>query len=159
MHTFCDRCNEAVDQPIGITKDPELAELAGDLGYRNVCPGCYDDLIAEAEETRELHGDNRRAESRIPASFTLTLEDSAGVEQEVTAEDVSPNGVRVRAVRPLETGTVVRISTDGAHNVDAVAIVEVIWHDGETLHAGLRLVETSDSWTRLVGEHGAEAAS
>jgi len=153
MHTFCDRCNEAADHPIGITDDPELAEIARDLGYRSVCSGCYDDLLAEVAETRELHGDDdRRSEERVPASLPLMLEpaDGSGARQEVVTEDVSPSGVRVRGVRSIATGSVVRLSTDGGADADAIAIVEVVWHEVDGLHAGLRLVETSESWRRLI---------
>lgn len=159
MHTFCDRCNETVDQPINVTRDPELAELARDLGYRNVCSGCYDDLLSEAAESRELHGDdeNRRSETRVAVSFPLRIEpaDGSGEPQEVITEDISPSGVRVRAARRLDSGSVVRIVTDGDRDHDVVAIVEVVWNDGETLHAGLRLVESSDAWTELVRQRTA----
>jgi hypothetical protein len=152
MHTFCDRCNEAVDQPIGITKDPEIGEFARDLGYRSVCTGCYDDLLAEVAEARELHGDERRTEERVVASMALLLElaDGSGPRQEVLTEDVSLGGVRVRGVRTVGIGSVVRLSTDGGEEADAVAIVEKVWNDADGLHAGLRLVETSDGWARFV---------
>jgi hypothetical protein len=157
MHTFCDRCNEVVDQPIGITKDPELQDIARDLGYRNVCSGCYDDLLAEVAEARELHGDgDRRMEQRVRASIMLLLEpsDGSGPRQEVITEDISMRGVRVRGVSSIETGSVVRLSTEG--DADAIAIVEVVWHEVDGLHAGLRLVETSESWTQFVQDTTAE---
>jgi hypothetical protein len=154
MQTYCDRCNEHLDHPINITEDAELAVLAKDLGYRNVCSGCYDDLLSEAAETRELHGDEqtRRSEERISVGLPLHFEpaDGSGSRQRVITEDISASGLRVRAVERLERGSVVRIAGDGASDVDAVAIVEVVWHDDDGLHAGLRLVEPSESWARLV---------
>lgn len=154
MQTYCDRCNEHLDHPINVTKDAELSGLAKDLGYRNVCSGCYDDLLAEAAETRELHGDevSRRSEERFPVSLALLFEpaDGSGAPQRVITEDISASGVRVRAVERLESGSVVRIAGYGASDVEAVAIVEVVWHDEDGLHAGLRLVEPSESWARLV---------
>jgi hypothetical protein len=159
MQTFCDRCNETVDHPIGILADPELGELATELGYRSVCPGCYDDLVVEAADARQPHGEgDRRSEERIPVKFALTLEavDESVPKQAVLAEDISPNGLGVRGVGPLDRGTVVRVITDGsAGAVEAVAIVELVWSDGETLHAGLHLVEASASWEQLVSEHAA----
>ena len=156
MQTYCDRCNESVDHPIGITSDPELMELAKELGYRSVCAGCYDDLVAEAAESKELHGEgDRRGEDRIPVRLALTLEavDGSVEKQAVMAEDLSVSGIRVRGVRNLDRGTVVRVTTDSAEGeVQAVAIVELVWHDGETLHAGLHLIEASDSWSNLVSE-------
>jgi hypothetical protein len=155
MHTFCDRCNEVVDQPIGITRDPELAEIARDLGYRSVCSGCYDDLLAEVAEAIELHGSgDGRAEERVLANKALLLElaDGSGPRQEVLTEDFSASGVRVRGVHAIDPGAVVRLSTSGASDADAVAIVEAVWHEADGLHAGLRLVETSDSWAQFVRE-------
>jgi hypothetical protein len=159
MHLFCDRCNEVVDQPIGITKDPELAEIAKDLGYRSVCSGCYDDLVAEVAESRELHGEgDRRAEARFVTSLALFLEpaDGSGPSQQVVTDDISTNGVRVRGVSTMETGSVVRISTDGSGDADAIAIVELVWRDAAGTHAGLRLVETSESWASLVRKHAGD---
>jgi hypothetical protein len=159
MHLFCDRCNEAVDHPIGITQDPELSEIAKDLGYRSVCSGCYDDLVAEVAEMRELHGDgDRRHEPRIAASLRLCLEpaDGSGPAQEVVTDDVSTSGVRVRGVRAIEPGSVVRISADGSGDADAIAIVELVWQDDDGMHAGLRLVDASESWSRLVAERAGD---
>jgi hypothetical protein len=156
MQTFCDRCNEPVDHPIAIPTDSDLTELAGELGYRSVCSGCFDDLLAEAAESRELHAEgDRRAEERIPIRLALTIEalDGSTAKQAVFADDVSPHGLRVRGVRDLHEGTVVRVTTDGAEGeVEALAIVELVWHDGTALHAGLHLVEASPRWDQLLAE-------
>ncbi len=152
MQLYCDRCNEAADHPIPITDDPELAEIAKDLGYRNVCPGCYDDLVVEAGEAREHQADDRRSEHRVAAQISLRVFPAGGGEaHETVTEDVSENGAQIRADAAFSAGDVVRLeSADGA--ADAVAIVEVIWRDGDALRAGLRLVETSESWQQLVRE-------
>ena len=150
MQLFCDRCNEAADHPISITSDPELAEIARDLGYRNVCPGCYDDLLVEAGEAREHQADDRRTEHRVATQIAIRISPAGGGEAQTTVtEDISDNGAQIRANAAFEAGDVVRLeAADGV--VEAIAIVEVIWHDGDALRAGLRLVETSDSWQRLV---------
>jgi hypothetical protein len=150
MQLFCDRCNEAADHPISITSDPELADIARDLGYRNVCPGCYDDLLVEAGEAREHQADDRRSEHRVVAQIALRVSPAGGGESQTTVtEDISDNGAQVRASEAFHAGEVVRLeAADGV--VEAVAIVEVIWQDGDTLRAGLRLVEASESWQQLV---------
>lgn len=150
MQLFCDRCNEDADHPITITDDPELAEIARDLGYRSVCAGCYDDLLVEAGEAREHQADDRRSEHRVAAQISLRVFPAGGGDpQETVTEDISENGAQIRANATFGAGDVVRLeAADGS--ADAVAIVEIIWHDGETLRAGLRLVETSDSWQQLV---------
>jgi hypothetical protein len=158
MQLYCDRCNEAADHPIPIASGDELAEIAGDLGYRAVCPGCYDDLLVEANETREHRAEDRRAERRVATALAIRLTPAGGGEaHETVADDVSESGARVRAVAAVAPGDVVRLETgDGA--AEAVAIVEVVWHDGDALRAGLRLVEASESWRRLVAEREADDA-
>ena len=84
--------------------------------------------------------------------------DGSGQRQEVTTEDISTSGVRVLARDGLDVGSVVRIATDGEGEAEAVAIVEVVWRDGGSLHAGLRLVETSESWTQFVRARSAPDA-
>jgi len=153
MQLFCDRCNESVDHPIDIRSDVELAEIARDLGYRSVCSGCYDDLVVEAGETREHQADDRRSEHRVAAHVTLRVTPNGGESHETISEDVSDNGARVRSPTGLafDVGTVLRIEClDGGP--EAVAIVETVWADGEGKHAGLRLVESSESWQELVRE-------
>lgn len=158
MQLYCDRCNEAADHPIAIEPDSELAELARDLGYRNVCPGCYDDLVVEAAEAREQQADDRRSEHRVAAQVPIRVRPTDGSQaQETVTEDISDNGAQIRASLALEPGAVVRIeSADG--RIDAVAIVEVVWLDGDALRAGLRLVESSESWQQLVREWEDRAA-
>jgi hypothetical protein len=152
MQLYCDRCNEAVDHPINITNDAELVEIARDLGYRSVCAGCYDDLLIEAGEAREHQADERRSEHRIPIQIALWVTPAGGGEGfETVSEDISENGVKVRANASFETGAVVRIEAAGG-TAEAVAIVEVVWHDGDALRAGLRLVEASEGWRSFVQE-------
>lgn len=158
MQLYCDRCNEAADHPITITDDPEVAEIARDLGYRSVCPGCYDDLVVEAGEARERQADDRRSEHRVPAQIALRVTPSGGEPYETVTEDISDNGVQVRGNVAFEPGAVVRVqAADGS--ADAVAIVEVVWRDGDTMRAGLRLVEASESWRQFVLEHEAKRAA
>jgi hypothetical protein len=153
MQTYCDRCNEEfVDHPIQVAKDAEVGELARDLGYRTVCSGCYDDLLAEAAEVREHQADDRRSETRVRVAVPLHIFPTDGDPLDAVTEDISLSGLQVRAVRELEVGSVVRIAT-GDNEVDAVAIVEVVWHDDDALRAGLRLVEASDTWARLVTDY------
>lgn len=155
MHTYCDRCNEVADHTVDASSDPELTDLLKDLGYRTVCPGCYEDLLVEAKEAREQLADDRRAHHRVPAQIPVRIETTdGGSTTETVTEDISENGAQIRANAELEPGTVVRIAAlDGS--ADAVAIVEVVWHDGDALRAGLKLVESSDTWNRLVESHEA----
>ena len=155
MQLYCDRCNEAADHPIDITADAELAGLAGDLGYREVCGGCYDDLLVEAAEAREQQADDRRTEHRVVAQIPIRVHTDGGEPHETVTENISENGAQIRANLALEPGAVVRVeSADGT--IDAVAIVEVVWLDGDSLRAGLRLVEASESWQGLVERLEAE---
>lgn len=156
MQTYCDRCNETEDHPINIVDDAEVAELAGELGYRNVCSGCYDDLVVEARETREQRAEDRRTKQRVAASVPIRIGPTEGdTFEETVTEDISEGGAQIRAFASLEPGAVVRIAT-GDGSVDAVALVEIVWHDGEAMRAGLKLVEPSESWNQLVRQHSPE---
>ena len=155
MHTYCDRCNEVADHTVDAASDPQLTELLKDLGYRTVCPGCYEDLVVEAREAREQQAEDRRSVHRVPAHIPLRLTSTDGGSfTETVTEDISESGAQIRANSELEPGTVVHIAAlDGS--ADAVAIVEVVWHDDDALRAGLRLVESSETWSRLVLAHEA----
>lgn len=155
MQIYCDRCNETTDHPVVVSNDPELSDLLRDLGYRSVCPGCYDDLLVEAQEAREQEADDRRSVHRVPAQIPVRIAAGDGTPPiDTMTEDISENGAQIRANSELETGSVVRLSAlDGS--AESVAIVEVVWHDGDALRAGLRLVEPSDAWTRLVERYEA----
>lgn len=157
MSGLCDRCNERTSHIVNIAHLPELAAVEH-LGYRMVCAPCYDDLLAEANETEESDED-RRAESRTKVSIkarvegnTLRLEPFA---EEMTIEEISPSGLRLHTARELEPGTVLKVSVP-SYDFDVAAIVETVWREAGQRSVGLKLVEPSEGWERLWDENSDE---
>lgn len=157
MSGLCDRCNERTSHIVNIAHLPELAAVEH-LGYRMVCAPCYDDLLAEANETEESDED-RRAESRTKVSIkarvegnTLRLEPFA---EEMTIEEISPSGLRLHTARELEPGTVLKVSVP-SYDFDVAAIVETVWREAGQRSVGLKLVEPSEGWERLWNENSDE---
>lgn len=157
MSGFCDRCNERTSHLVNITRMAELVAVAH-LGYRQVCAPCYDDLLAEAQDSEEQE-DDRRAEPRVKVSIKARIESNTShlepFSEEMTIEEISPSGLRLRTARDLEAGAVVNVFVP-AHNFEATAIVEAVWRDGGQRNVGLKLVEPSESWQSLWQKHAPE---
>jgi hypothetical protein len=157
MSGLCDRCNEKTSQIVNISRLPELAAVAH-LGYRQVCAACYDDLLAEANEVKESDED-RRAEPRAKVSIRARVEGNtshlAPFAEEMSIEEISPEGLRLHTAREVEPGTVLKVTVP-SYDFDITAIVEAVWRDGGERNIGLKLVEPSDGWLRLWDEHAPE---
>lgn len=157
MSGFCDRCDEKTSRIINITSVAELAAVAH-LGYRNVCDACYEDLLAEASEVEESEED-RRAEPRVKVTIRARVEGNTShleaFSEDMTIEEISPSGLRLRTGRDLDPGAVLKVLVP-SHSVEATAIVEVVWRDGGQRAVGLKLVEPGDGWSELWGEYEPE---
>jgi hypothetical protein len=154
MSGFCDRCDEKTSSIVNITKVPELAAVAH-LGYRQVCPPCYEDLLAEANEVEEQDED-RRQEPRAKVSIKARVEGNtshlAPFSDEMLIEEISPSGLRLHTARDLEPGAVLKVSLP-SYQFEATAIVQVVWSDGGQRSVGLKLVEPGEGWAKLWEEH------
>ena len=152
MQSYCDRCNESADHPIGIVDDAELGELAKDLGYRSVCAGCFDDLRAEAKEVRQHEADDQRAEHRVVAELPMRVEmaDGGGTEH-ARAEAIGETSAHIVVHEDLHEGEVVRLASDDGR-AEALGIVEEVWSGENALHAEIKLVEPNEAWTKLVDD-------
>lgn len=150
MPGFCDRCNETTSRLVDMTDLPELAPVAH-LGYRHICDPCYDDLLEEASEVKE-HDEDRRAEPRASVSIKARVEgNTAHLEsfsEDMTIEEISPSGLRLRTVRDVEPGALLKVAVP-SYDFEATAIVQVVWRDDGQHNVGLKLVEPSDGWQRL----------
>jgi hypothetical protein len=128
------------------------------LGYRNVCTPCYDDLLTEANEAED-QGDDRRSETRIKVSIKARVDgNTAHLEpfsEEMTIEEISLSGLRLRTTRDLEPGAVLKVLVP-SHELEATALVDVVWREAGERKVGLKLVEPSDSWQQLYYLHAAE---
>ena len=157
MSGLCDRCNERTSHILNITRLPELAAVAH-LGYRMVCAPCYDDLLAEANETEEADED-RRAEPRAKVNIKAQVEGNTShlepFAEEMTIEEISLSGLRLHTARELEPGTVLKVSVP-AYDFDVAAIVETVWREAGVRSVGLKLIEPSEGWERLWDENSDE---
>lgn len=157
MSGFCDRCNERTSQIVNITQLPELASVAH-LGYRQVCAPCYDDLLAEANESREQDED-RRAEARVKVSLKAHVEGNTShlnaFSDEMSIEEISPSGLRLHTAYELEPGALLKVSVP-SYDFETTAIVESVWRDGGQRIIGLKLVEPSEGWDKLWQHHAGE---
>ena len=157
MSGLCDRCNERTSHIVNIAHLPELAAIAH-LGYRQVCAPCYDDLLAEANETEESEED-RRAEPRAKVSIKARVEGNTShleaFAEDMLIEEISPSGLRLRTVREIEPGTVLKVTVP-SYDFDATAIVEAVWRESGQRSVGLKLVEPSEAWERLWEDNSEE---
>jgi hypothetical protein len=154
MSGFCDRCNERASQIVNIVSLPELAAVRH-LGYRLVCTPCYDDLLEEANEVRERDED-RRSEPRAKVSIKAKVEGNTrhfeAFSEEMSVEEISPSGLRLRTGRDLDTGAVLKVFVP-SHNIETTALVEVVWREAGERQVGLKLIEPSDAWQQLWQQH------
>ena len=154
MSGLCDRCSEKTSHIVNIAHLPELVAVEH-LGYRMVCAPCYDDLLAEANETRESDED-RRAEPRAKVSIKAHVEgNTAHLEafsEEMIIEEISPSGLRLHTAREVEPGAVLKVTVP-SYDFDATAIVETVWREAGQRSVGLKLVEPSEGWERLWQEN------
>ena len=154
MSGLCDRCNERSSQRINIANVTELA-AATRLGYRNICPACYDDLIAEssAPESRE---EDRRTEPRLNVSIKGRMQGNTShmdpFEDDVLIEEISPSGLRLRSPREVDPGAILKLSVP-AYEFETNALVQVVWRDAGERWLGLKLVEPHEGWDRVWDDH------
>jgi hypothetical protein len=153
MSGLCDRCNERTSHIVNISRLPELAPVAH-LGYRQVCAPCYDDLLAEATEGGERDED-RRSEARAKVSIKAMVEGNTShleaFSEEMTIEEISLSGLRLRTSREIDPGAVLRVSVP-SYDFEATAIVQTVWREAGQRSIGLKLMEQSDGWERLWAE-------
>jgi PilZ domain len=154
MSAFCDRCNEHTNQILKIANLPEVAAVAH-LGYRQVCAPCYDDLVAEATEI-EGQDEDRRAEPRVKVSFKAQVEGNTAhldpFTEEMDVVEISPSGLRLKTLREIEAGALLKISVP-SHDFEAAALVEWVLVEEGQRSAGLKLVEPGEGWEKLWQQH------
>ncbi len=159
MSAFCDRCNEHTNQILKIANLPEVAAVAH-LGYRQVCPPCYDDLVAESIEVKGQDED-RRAETRVKVSLTARVEGNTShldaFLEEMNVVEISPSGLRLQTVREIEPGALLKVSVP-SYDFEAAALVEwVLPEEGQRI-VGLKLVEPGEGWEKLWQDHAPQEA-
>ena len=157
MSGLCDRCNERTSHIVSISRLPELAAVAH-LGYRQVCAPCYDDLLAEATEAEE-HDEDRRSEPRAKVSIKARVEGNTShleaFSDEMIIEEISLSGLRLRTVREIDPGAILKVSVP-SYDFEATAIVQTVWREPGERSIGLKLIEPSEGWEMLWAENEPE---
>jgi hypothetical protein len=155
MSGICDRCNEKYSHLVNIAHLPELVAVEH-LGYRSVCAPCYDDLLAEANESDERDED-RRSEPRVRVSLKARIDGNTShmdpFSDEITIEEISPSGLRLHTTRELDPGSIIKVVVAG---IDTAALVESVWRDAGQRAVGLKLVEPNEAWTKLWEQYAPE---
>ncbi|HEU4388405.1 MAG TPA: PilZ domain-containing protein [Blastocatellia bacterium] len=154
MSGNCDRCAERTSQIINIANIRELA-AATRLGYRNICPACYDDLLAESADA-ETNEEDRRSEPRVRVSIKARVEGNTShmdpFVDDVTIDEISASGLRLRSPREIDPGTILKLSVPD-YEFETNALVQVVWRDAGERWFGLKLIEPNDGWERLWNDH------
>jgi hypothetical protein len=155
MRGFCDSCEENADNLFDLTRLPDFRDIVRRLNYRKVCQSCYDDLSEEVRQQDEQSAE-RRVETRYPLRLRI---DITGVDREghkfaeqTFTEDVSLTGTRITTSHDIEAGNVLTLNVP-EFGLEAAVIVELIWHNDSKRNAGLKLVDASENWTKLIKEH------
>ncbi len=151
MQGLCDSCEESADHLFDLTRLPEFHSIVKRLNYRNVCQICYDDLYDEVKEQENQK--DRRSETRYPVNLKINL---AGVDrggqkffEQTFTKDISLSGARIGIKHQVELGSVLNIIIPEA-DFEAAVIIEVIWQDGQSKTAGIKLAEFNENWTKMV---------
>lgn len=151
MQGFCDSCEESADHLFDLTRLPEFNDVVHRLNYRKVCQVCYDDLYDEIRQQEDLS--DRRSHTRYPLKIRINVSgiDREGQKfsEETFTQDVSLSGARISINHLVESGSVLKLTIPEA-GIEAVVIIELIWQDGNSKSAGLKLVEANDSWYKLI---------
>jgi hypothetical protein len=153
MLGLCDSCEENADHLFDLTRLPEFHGVVKRLNYRKVCQVCYDDLYDDVKNQESQK--DRRSETRYPLKLKLSLSgvDRKGQKfsEESFTTDVSLSGARIGITHQVEPGSVLNVVVPDL-GVEATVIIEIMWQDGESKTAGIKLVDVSESWSNMVSK-------
>jgi hypothetical protein len=148
MAGICDRCSEKSSQLINIAIVAELRPIMH-LGYRNVCPDCYDDLMVEAREAGP--GADTETEAVAVSINARIIGNTTHLEpfqDETVVEEITAAGLTFATRRELDTGAILEVAVP-SYGLEFTAIVEDVWQEGEENVVDLKLVEPSEGWDKL----------
>jgi hypothetical protein len=156
MAGICDRCSEKSSQLINISIVPELRPIMH-LGYRNVCPECYDDLLVEAKNAGSLA--EGESESAVVVSIKATVSGNTShleaFQDETVVEEITAVGLTFATSRELDSGAILEVAVP-SYGLEFTAIVEDVWQEGDQNVVDLKLVEPSEGWDKLWQDYSAD---
>jgi hypothetical protein len=128
------------------------------LGYRNVCPECYDDLLVEAREA----GPAAESESEgvvvsIKAKVSGNTAHLEAFQDDTIVEEITPEGLTFATSRELDSGAILEVAVP-SYGLEFTAIVEDIWQEGDQNIVDLKLVESNEGWDKLWSDYSTDSA-
>ena len=157
MAGICDRCSEKSSQLINIAIVPELAPIMH-LGYRHVCPECYDDLLVEAKVAaggREPDDADSAVVVSIKALISGNTSHLEAFRDDSVVEEITAAGLTFTTSRDLDSGAILEVSVP-SYGLEFTAIVEDIWQEGDQNVVDLKLVEPSEGWDTLWRDYSSD---
>ena len=155
MAGICDRCSEKSSQLINISIVPDLRPIMH-LGYRNVCPDCYDDLLVEAREAGPVaEGESEAVVVSINARVSGNTAHLEAFQDETVVEEITAVGLTFATSRDLDSGAILEVAVP-SYGLEFTAIVEDIWQEGDQNVVDLKLVEPNDGWDKLWRDYSSD---
>ena len=155
MAGICDRCSEKSSQLINISIVPDLRPIMH-LGYRNVCPDCYDDLLVEAREAGPAaEGESEAVVVSIKAKVSGNTAHLEAFQDEAVVEEITPVGLTFATPRELDSGAILEVAVP-SYGLEFTAIVEDIWQEGDQNVVDLKLVEPNEVWDKLWRDYSSD---
>lgn len=153
MAGICDRCSEKSSQLINIAIVVELRPIMH-LGYRNVCPECYDDLLVEAKDAGP--GADLESEAAVVVSINARVSGNTAhlepFQDDTVVEEITAIGLTFATSRDLDPGAILEVAVP-SYGLEFAAIVEDTWQEGEQNLVDLKLVEPSEGWDKLWSDY------
>jgi len=158
MAGICDRCSEKSSQLINISIVPDLRPIMH-LGYRHVCPECYDDLLDEAREAGPVA--EAESESAVVVSINAKVSGNTAhleaFQDDTVVEEITAVGLTFATSRELDSGAILEVAVP-SYNLEFTAIVEEVWQEGDQNLVDLKLVEPSDGWDKLWRDYSTDGS-
>jgi len=127
------------------------------LGYRNVCPDCYDDLLVEAREAGPAaEGEAEAVVVSIKAKVSGNTTHLEPFQDEAVVEEITPLGLTFATPRELDSGAILEVAVP-SYGLEFTAIVEDIWEEGDQNVVDLKLVEPNEGWDKLWRDYSSDS--
>src|SRR5215813_7119294 len=157
MAGICDRCSEKSSQLINISIVPDLRPIMH-LGYRNVCPDCYDDLLLEARDAGPAgESESESVVVSINARVSGNTTHLEAFQDDTVVEEITAVGLTFATSRELDSGAILEVAVP-SYNLEFTAIVEEVWQEGDQNLVDLKLVEPSDGWDKLWRDYSTDGS-
>src|SRR5262249_21431896 len=127
------------------------------LGYRNVCPECYDDLLIEAREAGPVA--DGESESAVVVSIKARVSGNTShlepFQDDTVVEEITALGLTFATARQLVSCVILEWAVP-SYGLELTAIVEDVWQEGDQNVVDLKLVEPSEGWDKLWHDYSSD---